>query len=572
MALKQIEEMSLADLEALRLILRGDSVIDWHRLNLETEEEIASWLAVQELRPDDPRDRARMDALRAEAVAYLRRNFELAIPKPVENASIEELMTMASGKGHRQVCACSILKATHIMHHLDARELLFLLPMSSQDLFHLVEEKVYGVIGGMLAKRFPIVEFIGGRKNKDSLYTKLLSKSETSAAQVYDKVRFRIVTREVDDLLPVLLHLTRRLFPFSYTVPGQSVNTIFHFRSYCQQHPHLARFVGEMQGTLDDDFTPSDNTFSAESYRVMHFVVDLPVRLPDEVLQRAPREARELGPVVFVLCEFQLVDQHTEETNELGDASHAKYKERQRAAVMRRLKLGVREMREPPRPPPTSTRGRGRLRSVHARSRRRLQLDEDLQAARVVFRVAARPVVHEQHELAAGLRGDLELGADRAGPRADAHRERAEIRAGYEHRQLRRRRTTWRAVRAAASVETPAPGPAGRDRYALPDGHHEAGRSLLACVDGQRRQPGVRLVARRRRTAAARRSGLARRAGRPRLARRPSAPAGEAKRAVLSVHAARRAAREGRVVRTSRERRERQRETARPHDQAHLTR
>ena len=39
----------------------------------------------------------------------------------------------------------------------------------------------------------PIVEVIGGRKNKDSLYTKLLSKRETIAAQIYDKVRFRIV-------------------------------------------------------------------------------------------------------------------------------------------------------------------------------------------------------------------------------------------------------------------------------------------------------------------------------------------------------------------------------------------
>ncbi|MCC6648337.1 MAG: TIGR04552 family protein [Polyangiaceae bacterium] len=361
MALKQLGEMSLADVEALRLILRGDSVIDWHRLNFESEADIAAWLTVQEFQPGDPRDRARMNALRDEAVAYLRRNFELAIPKPVEHASVEELMMLASGKGHRQVCACSILKATHIMHHLDARELLFTLPISPQELFQLVEDKVFRVIGAMLAERFPIIEFIGGRKNKDSLYTKLLSKSETSAAQIYDKLRFRIVTRAVDDLLPVLLYLTERLFPFSYTVPGQSVNTIFHFRSYCQAHPHLARFVGGLQGTIDDEYTPSDNTFSAESYRVMHFVVDMPVRLPDAVLDRAPAEARALGPVAFVLCEFQLVDQKTEASNELGDASHAKYKERQRAAVMRRLKLGVREMREPPRePPPTSQRGRGR--------------------------------------------------------------------------------------------------------------------------------------------------------------------------------------------------------------------
>jgi uncharacterized protein (TIGR04552 family) len=59
----------------------------------------------------------------------------------------------------------------HIIHHVDGRELLFLLPMSDQDVFHIVEEKVYRVIGGMLAAGFPIVEFVGGRKHKDSVIT-----------------------------------------------------------------------------------------------------------------------------------------------------------------------------------------------------------------------------------------------------------------------------------------------------------------------------------------------------------------------------------------------------------------
>ncbi|MBV9946858.1 MAG: hypothetical protein JOZ69_08430, partial [Myxococcales bacterium] len=40
------------------------------------------------------------------------------------------------------------------------------------------------------------------------------------------------------------------------------------------------------------------------------------------------------------ICEFQIVDRDTEAHNELGDASHAKYKERQKKAVMRRLQLG----------------------------------------------------------------------------------------------------------------------------------------------------------------------------------------------------------------------------------------
>ncbi len=328
------------ELESVRLILRGDSVVDWHRLHLANEDEARALLITQEFRPDEPADRARLESIKNEAIAYLRRHFEFPIPRPVASASVEELLVLASGKGHRQLCACTILKAMHIIHHLDGRELLYSIPMADQEVFHLVEEKVYRVIGGMLASGFPLTEFIGGRKNKDSLYTKLLSKSDTTAAAIYDKLRFRLVTRSADDILPVLLYLSERLVPFNYVVPGESINTIFHFKSFCQQNPHLEGMIKDFQTGVDDELTLSDNTFSGDSYRVIHFVVDLPVRLPPDIMEMAPPSAWALGPIIFVLCEFQLIDRETEAANELGDASHAAYKERQKQAVMRRLKLG----------------------------------------------------------------------------------------------------------------------------------------------------------------------------------------------------------------------------------------
>jgi uncharacterized protein (TIGR04552 family) len=343
--LKELEEFTLADLESVRLVLRGDSVIDWHRLNYRDEEEVREFLMSQEFHWDEAADRGRMNAIKAEAVSYLRRHFEYPIPKPVEQATIEELFSLASGRGHRQTCACTILKCMHIIHHLDGRELLFMLPMSDQEIFHLVEEKVYRVIGSMLAEGFPITEFVGGRKNKDSLYTKLLSKREAVSAQIYDKLRFRIVTRERDDIFPVLQYLQKKLFPFNYVIPAQSINSIFHFKRYCSAFDHLKEMLPEMQAGADEDYTPSDNVFSADNYRVIHFVVDMPVRLPRKLLERAPSSAWSLGPVVFVICEFQIIDRSTEAANEQGDASHAKYKERQKKAVIRRLQLGMREMR-----------------------------------------------------------------------------------------------------------------------------------------------------------------------------------------------------------------------------------
>lgn len=341
MRLKGVEEFSLHDLEAVRLILSGGSVIDWHRLNLSGREHARRFLANHALDLEDPRDRRFAEHVQGEAIAFLRRHFAFAIPKPVEKAPIEDLLLLASSKGHRQICACTILKVVQIINHMAGRELLFRLPVSDRDLFHLVEEKVYRVVGTMLSEGFPITEFIGGRKNLDSTYTKLLSKPEATAAALYDKLRFRVVTRTGADVLPVLLYLTEQLFPFNYVVPKQSTNTVFDFQRFCATHPKLSELAGHFQGPVDESLVASDNRFTAPTYRVIQFVTDVPVRIPPHLMELAPPGSENLGPIVYVLCEFQVLDAESDAVNETGDASHDRYKHRQRAAVFRRLRQGA---------------------------------------------------------------------------------------------------------------------------------------------------------------------------------------------------------------------------------------
>ena len=343
---RKLEELTLADVEAIRLVMHGGSVIDWHRANFESREDIDDFVRVQELRMDESADLARCEAVKNAAISYLKRNFDFPVPKPVAQADLPTLIELASSRGHRQLCACSILKVMHIIHHLDARELLFMLPVADQEVFHLVEEKVYRVVGNMLARGFPILEFIGGRKNKDSLYTKLLSKRQTIAAQIFDKLRFRVVTRTREDIWPTLDYLMRNVFPFNYVIPGQSTNTLFDFKGYCEDDRELSKLLPRLQLNADlERLAPTDNLFSSDSYRVVHFVVDMPVRLSQAMLEQVPPAGWSLGPVIFVQAEFQIIDRETEQANERGEASHAAYKQRQRQAVMRRLKLGAEEAR-----------------------------------------------------------------------------------------------------------------------------------------------------------------------------------------------------------------------------------
>lgn len=340
--IRSLEDFTLADLEGIRVLLRGGSVVDWHRLNFDDEAEAEAFMRAQEIDPDDPGDRARVTQVKEAAIDYLRRHFDFPVPKPVARKDLPGLLMLASSRGHRQICACAILKVMHIIHHLEARELLFLLPTADEEVFQWVEQKVYRVMAAALANDFPIIEFIGGRKNKDSLYTKLLSKPEVSASQIYDKVRFRIVTRGSRDIFPVLNYVQRSIVPFNFVIPGQSTNTLARFHDYCRSEPALSKLVPKLQLPLDleDGLSAIDNRFTAPSYRVVHFVADVPVRVPDDVLAAGPEAIADLGHTIFVQTEFQVLDRSTDETNEAGDASHQAYKERQKLAVMHRLKVG----------------------------------------------------------------------------------------------------------------------------------------------------------------------------------------------------------------------------------------
>ena len=54
-------------LNEIQLLLRGQSVVDWHRLAFTTEDEVRGLLALNCINIDDPQDRARLQELRIQA-------------------------------------------------------------------------------------------------------------------------------------------------------------------------------------------------------------------------------------------------------------------------------------------------------------------------------------------------------------------------------------------------------------------------------------------------------------------------------------------------------------------------
>ncbi len=344
---RRLEDFSLWDLEVVRLIITGGTVLDWYRLGLGAEEAKA-FLRAHRLDLDRAEDAALVGRIRDEAVVYLRETFDFPIPRPVRHASFLELVEMAgdTSNRHRRMCACTVLKAMHIINHFDASEARQALAMTDQELFQAAERRIYKLMSQMMAHKLPVAEFMGGRKRKASMVTKLLSKSSPLSAQLFDKMRFRIITNTIDDIFPVMAYLMANLFPFNYVVAGESYNTLIPFLQYCRCDPHLSGLVERLQLSPSDEAQAAGqsltNRHSSPDYRVAHWVADMPLRIPNyesvfvtDGINPIPR------PIVYVRTEIQILDRPTHRRNERGPASHEAYKQRQLRAVASRLKVGL---------------------------------------------------------------------------------------------------------------------------------------------------------------------------------------------------------------------------------------
>ena len=165
---RTVADMGVAELETVRLLLRGGSIIDWKRLDFTEPREVDHFLGLNLFDLDDLRDERRLRAILAQAVDYLRTAFGYRVAEPVaQPEDLRDLFLLASGarepKKYRRI-ACVVLKVMHVIHHLEARELLFRTPIREVDLADRVHRRVMSEAERMRTAGLPVVEFAGNRK------------------------------------------------------------------------------------------------------------------------------------------------------------------------------------------------------------------------------------------------------------------------------------------------------------------------------------------------------------------------------------------------------------------------
>jgi uncharacterized protein (TIGR04552 family) len=350
--LKRLDELSLLDVEALRLILLGSSVIDWQRLSFTCRDEVDQFLRLCQFDPDSAFDQAWMRGVLRDAVEYLRKTFRYRVPPPVADPpEIQDLFLYASGVREPQFrkIACVLLKVCHVIHHIEGRDLYHRLTLAEEVFGRMAEDRVMAVFREMKDDGFPIQEARSSVKSRRSVITKLLQRPETLAAEVYDRIRFHVVVSEPSDLMPVLHGLTQRLFPFHLVIPGQTDNSVIDFREICKATLEWTSFLSELQfgvdflsgpGRVRERDSAEHNESSGATYKALKFVVDLPLRIDDRLISPEILSATR-ARTVHSLVEIQIVDAATARINDKGENVHERYKRRQLRLVLRRLSRGL---------------------------------------------------------------------------------------------------------------------------------------------------------------------------------------------------------------------------------------
>jgi len=332
--------LSLADVDAVRLLLRGGSVVDWPRLHLGSADEAAALLRVNGYDLQQPVAQQRLRDLLWRSVEYLERTFDYRFPRELTRPdATPDLLRIASDiRDPWQRLACVLLKAMHIVNHVEAAELRARLPLDEEVLFRRASEALDRAVAALRQEGVPLVSYRASRKSPHSLFTKILGRKSTVAAQIYDRVRCRMVCENSEDIVPLLSGLKDRLLAWNYVVPGQSRNEIVRNEALVESlraDPDARRRLWIRLAVEDAADRQDWNRFSAAAFRMANFVVDMPLAVPD--LLEGHSLGDRLGFLVMQPVEFQVFDKATWDRNEEGEGSHPRYKDRQRWEVIRRL-------------------------------------------------------------------------------------------------------------------------------------------------------------------------------------------------------------------------------------------
>lgn len=315
-----LSKMNASDsiIDAIGLILYGNSVIDFTRLNFKSDSEIDNFLKLNNFILTEPRAYRRIHHIYHDALNYLI-SLDIEIPQEFKELyDIKDLFRYASFlKGSKlfSKISCSILKVMHIIHHLESRELMYRTSISVEKLFSACEEKVSNAISEINRSGILIYHYSTCRENIFDRITKLTARKEIIAAQMFEKASFNIVTERKSDILYVLKYLITNVFPFNYVVPGYSSANYIDLISEIKNSDEFSK-KSEIYQFIKE--TPK-----AESqFDRIYLRADIPLDINSLGITLDDETAEKLGYTIFSLTDFIITDVESQRKSEHSQNNH----------------------------------------------------------------------------------------------------------------------------------------------------------------------------------------------------------------------------------------------------------
>lgn len=337
--------------ETLRAIIGGRSAVDVDRLHLDTLDKATAFLESYGYRWHVADDRDRLLALKQEAVSFLDELLRdlptLSVPDGVrtDDDVRQLLVTVSTGNGPRQAWSCALLRVMHVLNHAETYIGVRFREAIRDQIVTRFERHITGTGDtlqlGTEADGVRLAAFeVKHAKTRWSTAMKLLHKADNVAAQIFDRVGVRLVTRQRFDALRVVRFLhVHGVINFANVMPSRSVNTLIRIDdvqqkadALAQSHATDAEQLAALYAFVAAEPYPEAtvdpvNRFSALDYHAIQFTCRQLIRATDD----------EPANSFFFPFEVQVLDAEAMAISHEGLASHGAYKARQRREAQRRV-------------------------------------------------------------------------------------------------------------------------------------------------------------------------------------------------------------------------------------------
>lgn len=326
---------------SVRSALEGRSFIDEKRIHIHSEQEALEYLSCYGFDLNDPMDVKELEDLRIEALELIQDELlqenEFIPQAIIDVKDISWYLLNASGGGDKALMpwSAAVLRVIHTLTHSYSH---------LNDIYHdTIREQIFSKFENHTVRQKNACFFgktklidieLRSAKSRRSVAMKLLHKAENVAADIFDWIGIRFITKYRSDVLDLLAYLREKhIINYANLKPSRSRNSLIDLNWVNQcfdRKMSIDEMRKEMQSMEYPSFNkaPVQNKFSEASYHSVQITCRQRIKVKQPDGEKF---------CFYFPFEIQMMDHYSFIKTREGLASHSEYKKRQRKAVRSRV-------------------------------------------------------------------------------------------------------------------------------------------------------------------------------------------------------------------------------------------